>query len=118
MVLGPTVIGNQQGPEFSVQFGLDTVLLCEVSHDAGASVQFSWTKDGQPLVVDTERVFLLDPSGSGNLQIKTVEYSDAGDYQCIVSTTYDGLDAPVVMSIVTDVHVTGQYPSKSVTHTT
>ena len=105
--LGPTKINQEQGPEFSVQFGLDTILNCGVTHDEDASVQFSWTKDGQPLVVGTERMILLN-SYSGDIQIKAVQYEDAGDYQCIVSTVYNGLNAPVVLSIVTDVDVTGQ----------
>lgn len=68
---------------------------------------FSWLKDDQPLVTD-ERVRMLDPTNSGNLRIESVEFADAGSYQCLITTTHGGLQAPLVRTTSTMVDITGQ----------
>lgn len=105
----PTVIERQLDTLFSVQVATPTTLPCEVSHEVEASVHFSWLKDDEPLTLN-EHV-QLQRNGSlhistGSLHISTVVFDDSGHYQCIVSTSYEGLQAPVVRSTRTTVQVT------------
>lgn len=111
------MIERELGHLFSVQVATPTILPCEVDREPGATVEFSWLKDGQPLVIrDDSRVRLLDPTNSGSLRIEGVVYPDAGTYQCLVSTSFNGLQAPQVRSNTSTVQVTGQYKKHAFTH--
>ena len=105
--VGPTVIVRESGEMFSVQFDTPTVLLCEATHDPAATVTYSWTKDGNPLLFNS-RITLEDGNRFGNLQIASVLYEDAGVYQCTVRTSVSGIEGPVVRSTSTMLSVTGQ----------
>lgn len=104
---GATTVERELGPRFSVQVATPTILYCEVEHDTRATVQFYWLKDSERLDTSGPRVRFLDPTASGNLQIETVEFDDAGTYQCVVETSTD-IQAPMVRSTPTTVEVTGQ----------
>jgi hypothetical protein len=93
---------------FSVQVATPTILYCEVTHDPSATVVISWLKDDMPLTLD-ERVRFLEEGVNGNIQIQSVEFKDAGRYQCQVNTSYEQIHGPLVHSEVSTVEVTGQY---------
>ena len=98
---------REAGALFSAQVATSAILPCEVTGEADATIEFSWLKDSRPLATN-ERVRLLDPASSGNLQIENVEFADAGSYQCIINTTHSGLRAPQVLGTITTMEVTGQ----------
>ena len=86
------------------------VLPCEATHHAGASITYSWTKDGSPLVLDNEHIRFTNRNTSGNLTIDRVGHNDSGVYQCVVETTSEGgLRAPTVRSTSTNMRVTGEH---------
>ena len=84
-------------------------LFCDVSRDSGSLLQFSWTKDNQPLVVDGMRLRYVDSSlrRSGSINITRLLNEDAGVYVCTVTTTYNGLPAPTIRTQPSQVVVTG-----------
>ena len=86
-------------------------LFCDVSHDSGSLLQFSWTKDNQSLVVDGMRLRYIDSSlrRSGSINITRVLNEDAGVYVCTVTTTYNGLPAPTIRTQPSQVVVTGMF---------
>ena len=85
---------------------MQATLPCEASFDSEATVSFSWTVNGSQLVL-TERVMFADPGRSGNVLIIAVQYGDAGVYQCSVETEFEGLPAPLVISVPAIVSVSG-----------
>ena len=103
----PTIITQQHNMVFTAQENTQVTLLCEVSHDERATLEFSWTKNGVPLVMDN-RVMFVDQTVSGSVSIDGVVESDAGNYVCRVTTTYQGLSGPTVSTDQTNFTVTGE----------
>ena len=95
----------------SILLGAEDTLFCDVSKDSGSILGFSWTKDNQPLTVDGMRLRYVDPSRTtnGSIRITQVLNEDAGEYVCTVTTIYNGLRAPTIMTRPTQVIVTGMY---------
>ena len=96
-------------PMLSILREAKDTLFCDVSSDPGSLLQFSWTKDDQPLVVDGTRLRYIDSSlrRSGSINITRVLNEDAGVYVCTVTTTYNGLPAPTIRTQPSQVVVTG-----------
>ena len=59
----------------------------------GATLDFYWTKDSEPLNI-TNRLSYDSPGTSGTISISEVEEGDGGEYSCRVRTTYQDLVAP------------------------
>lgn len=95
----------------SILLEAEDTLFCDVCKDSGSNLQFSWTKDDQPLTVDGTRLRYINPSltTNGSIRITRVLNEDAGVYMCTVATTYNGLPAPTIMTRPTQVIVTGMY---------
>ena len=95
-------------PMLSILLEAEDTLFCDVSKDSSSNLQFSWTKDDQPLTVDGMRLRYVDPSWTtnGSIRITRVLNEDAGEYVCTVTTTYNGLPAPTIMTRRTQVNVT------------
>ena len=72
----------------------------------GAVLQFTWEKDGDPLLYDSDRLSLTNGSRSTNITITSVTDDDAGLYQCVVVTMYEGIEGPRVKSIVINITAT------------
>ena len=102
----PTVIQRELGEMFAVQVGTTATLPCEATSDQGATLTYSWTKDGLPLPLNS-RMNFVDSSVNGNLFVSSVELDDVGSYQCTITTMHNGLSAPNVSSESTSLQVTG-----------
>ena len=92
---------------FSLQVATSAILYCETQHDSGATITYSWTKDGQPLVPNNH-IRYQNRATSGNILIEGVQFEDSGKYQCIVRTEFNGLPAPEVTSNAAIVEITGK----------
>ena len=105
-----------QDPEnmYTILLESEDTLFCDVSSDSGSILQFSWTKDNQPLEVDGTRLHYVDPllARNGSIHISRVLNEDAGEYVCTVTTTYNGFSAPTISTSPTQVIVTGMYVLK------
>ena len=93
----------------SILLGRVGTLFCDVSSDPGSLLNFSWTKDDQPLDIDGARLVYVDPtlSTNGSIQITRVAIEDVGVYVCTVTTTYNGLPAPIIAT--SPIQVTSTY---------
>ena len=66
----------------------------------GTVLHFTWEKDGNPMAYDDgDRVSLSNDTHSATIMFTSVVEDDAGIYQCMVTTEYEGLEAPLVSSV-------------------
>ena len=78
-----SVVG-EDGPLLA---GTSRSLLCTVSGSVTSVVQFSWRRNGSPLVNNSRVLLSTDSHNTSSLQFNPLRTSDGGLYQCEVTLT-------------------------------